>query len=103
MASAKDLCAVRSDGGTRIPYQWTGSSERNFLRTALVVREESVLESCLASKESGGSSFVDVVARVSSLSGAAFSDDKADGCAASSVRWACSSGSGLETRCREKS
>lgn len=30
---------MRSDGGTRIPYQWMGSSERNFFRGDLNVLE----------------------------------------------------------------
>lgn len=75
---------MRSDGGTRIPYQWIGSSERNFLGAALVSGEGSVKDSCLRSGESGGSSFVGV-AMVSSLSGDGFMDDSVNDCPSSSV------------------
>ena len=33
IAFAKESCALRSDWGTKIPYQWIGSAERNFLET----------------------------------------------------------------------
>lgn len=35
IAFVKESCALRSDWGTNIPYQWIGSAERNFLETGL--------------------------------------------------------------------
>lgn len=35
IAFAKESCALRSDWGTNMPYQWIGSAERNFLETGL--------------------------------------------------------------------
>lgn len=36
IAPLKDSCALRSDCGTRMPYQWMGSLERNLLGVVLI-------------------------------------------------------------------